>query len=429
MLVLAASIPAAFAQQPDPQLSAYIDAIRVVDNHAHVVAPDPEHDRGFDALRCDELPPGVSAPPANLRFGSDIQSAWKALYGFAPASEKEAESKLASTQAPIRQQQGENYFDWVLGKAGVDTVLANRVFMAPQLKSPHFRWVPYDDALLFPLDNSGLKAANPDRRVLFTMNELLRKRYLDDAKLTGIPATLEEYLDKMVRPTLQRQKEAGAVAIKFEVAYLRSLDFEPASDDAAAAVYQKYATSGTPGAADYKILQDFLFHFVTLEAGRLGMAVHIHTGFGCGEFFDDRGADPMLLESVFNDESLRKTNFVLLHGGTPFNRHVATTILKPNVYGDTSLMEFLFSAQEMANILRPWLELMPERVIFGSDAGPMGPGYGWEESSWVGTHRAKQALAIVLSQMIRDGVITDARARDIAEMVLRGNAVKLYRLQ
>ena len=43
-LVLAASL---HAQRLDNGLAAYIDSIRAIDNHAHVVAPDLEHYRGI----------------------------------------------------------------------------------------------------------------------------------------------------------------------------------------------------------------------------------------------------------------------------------------------------------------------------------------------------------------------------------------------
>ena len=49
---------------------------------------------------------------------------------------------------------GAGYFDWAVQQAGIDVVLANRVVMARELDSAHFKWVPYDDALLFPLSNA-----------------------------------------------------------------------------------------------------------------------------------------------------------------------------------------------------------------------------------------------------------------------------------
>ena len=46
--------------------------------------------------------------------------------------------------------------------------------------------------------------------------------------MTRCRATLQEYVAKVVTPVLEMQKQNGAVAIKFEAAYLRSLDFGPA---------------------------------------------------------------------------------------------------------------------------------------------------------------------------------------------------------
>ncbi len=419
---------AAFAQQPDPQLAAYIDTIQAIDNHAHVIAPDVADDKGYDALRCEGLPPTVGLDPANVRFGPLTKLTWKALYGMEPANEDQADKQHDAMIANLRKQHGEDYFDWLLQKAGVDRVLANRVTMTPGLHPPHFLWVPYDDALLFPLNNDELKQANPDRRALFDMEEQVRQRYLDDAGIKTVPATLDEYIAKVVRPTLEKQKQAGAVAIKFEAAYLRSLDFGAATHDAAAAVYAKSIGGPTPSPADYKILQDFLFHEVAFEAGKLGLAVHIHTGLGCGQSFNDPGSDPMLLTQTFNDPSLRGTNFVMLHGGTPFERHATSLIVKPNVYVDTSVLELIYSPAELARIMRPWLEIMPERILYGSDSGNFGPGMEWQETNWLATHQFRRALAMVLSDMVRDGAITMPRAKQIALRVLRDNALELYKL-
>jgi predicted TIM-barrel fold metal-dependent hydrolase len=137
----------------------------------------------------------------------------------------------------------------------------------------------------------------------------------------------------------------------------------------------------------------------------------------------------MLLDAVLNDASLRKTNFVLLHGGSPFERHNTPLILKPNAWVDTSVLELIYSPAELARILRPWLEVMPEHVMFGTDSGPFGAGFGWEETAWVGSRNARRALAIALTQMMNDGVITRARAKEIAERVLRKNAAELYKIQ
>lgn len=415
------------AQDVDPQLMSYIDSIKAVDNHAHVLAPDIAEDKGYDALRCDALPSSTSFVPANLRFGASTQETWGALYGVEPKTADEAEQKHTAMLQKLQDEHGDNYYNWILDQASIETVLANRVTMTPSLQPPRFLWVPYVDALLFPFDASALET-NPDRKLLFAMERDVGQMYLRQSGVSGPPVTLDQYVDKVVLPTLQRLKDDGAVAIKFEAAYLRSLDFAPATHSQAADPYRRAAGGAKLQPADYKMLQDYLFNIIVMQAGRSGLPVHIHTGTGCGEFFDTRGADPMLLEKVFNDPALRETKFVLLHGGSPFERSNLALIIKPNVYVDTSELEFMFSPSAMARTLRPWLELMPEHVIFGTDADFFGPGMQWQEATWLGSRNARRALAIVLTEMMRDGVISMARAKGIAERILRGNAVELYQL-
>jgi len=55
---------------------------------------------------------------------------------------------------------------------------ASRHSMGIGVQPPRFRWVPYVDALLFPLDNSALAAATPDRAQFFPLEDKLRAQYL-----------------------------------------------------------------------------------------------------------------------------------------------------------------------------------------------------------------------------------------------------------
>ena len=428
-VLFAIAVPA-LAQEPDPELVRYINSIQAIDNHSHITALDRDHDKGYDQLRCDVLPPATGLSPANFRFNADQQWTYKTLYGFDAKSGDDAEiKKIIEMELAARKEHGAGFYAWVMEKAGLETAFANRTFMPPEMRAPQIRWVAYEDALLFPLNNNAARSVNPDRRALFGMTEDLLHTYLKDAGMDRPPATLELYVEKVVHATLQKQKSAGAVAVKFEAAYLRALDFAPASTTEASRIYAKYVVAGNPSAAEYKTLQDYLFKRIALEAGSLGLAVHLHTGSGCGEFFDDAGADAMLLSKIFNDPDLRKTNFVVLHGNPPKERSVSALILKPNVYVDISVLEFYWSPTELARILRPWLEMMPEHVMFGSDAGPFGPGLDWEETILIASHNARRALALVLSDMMRDGIISRDRAKEIAQRVLRGNAVQLYGLK
>jgi predicted TIM-barrel fold metal-dependent hydrolase len=390
-------------QQPavDPQLAAEIANIKAIDNHAHPVLAAPG-DREFDALPVDNMEP--QSDPVALRTG-----AFKTPFT--------AESKAAA-----KREHGDQYPAWVLDQMGVETMLANRVAMGNSVQPPRFRWVPYADALIFPLDNAHLAAKNSDRKAFFALEDKLRATYLAKAGLMVPPATLAEYLARVVTPTLERHQRGGAVAEKFEAAYLRSLAFDAADAAEADRVYRLR----TPSDAEYKVLQDYLFRYIAAECGRLGMAVHLHTMAGAGGYFDVAGANPLNLEPVLNDPALRKTKFVMVHGGWPFTREITSLLEKPNAYLDFSGQSLLLAPATLAGILREWLDHVPEKVMFATDAYPYSNEMGWEESGWISARNGREALGRALTGMMRDSAITHTRAVELARMVLRENARALY---
>src|ERR1035438_440858 len=136
---------------------------------------------------------------------------------------------------------------------GTEIMLANRVEMGASIQPPRFRWVPYADALLFPLDNSAL-GVNSDRKSFFALEDKLLARYLSESGLPGAPATLSEYLSKVVTPTLERHRQGGAVAEKFEAAYLRTLAFDAVDRGTAEKIY---TSKGALLQTAYKPLQDY----------------------------------------------------------------------------------------------------------------------------------------------------------------------------
>ncbi|HYM93377.1 MAG TPA: amidohydrolase family protein, partial [Chitinophagaceae bacterium] len=313
-------------------------------------------------------------------------------------------------------------------QAKIEVMFGNRIAMGPGLSSPRFRWVSYVDAFLFPLSTKAEAAVTPDREKLYPLEDQLLKKYLSDLGISKLPATLNEYLKQVVTATLEAQKKHGCVAVKFEAAYLRSLDFEKSSLQSAGEVYSHYANGGEPSHEKYKLLQDYIFYYIAREAGRLGLAVHIHSFPGAGNYFVAAGCDPLLLEPVFNDPELRHTNFVLIHGGGTFSKHTSAMLWKPNVYADISLLTQVWTPDQLADVLQDWLSQFPEKILFGTDADSFGPGLGWEMGAWIASTTGRQALIIALSGMIRSHEISLSRAKEIAIMVMRTNAGNLYNL-
>jgi uncharacterized protein len=432
MLGLFLGAGSCLAQQVDPELARQIAEIQAIDNHAHPVLAPPldASDREFDALPVESLEAETDAIAVRPDFPR-LGDAWRALYGFdtPPPLDKQAMKQLDEARRRMAAQQGEGFPVWVLDQAGIGTMLANRVAMGSGVEPPRFRWVPYIDALLFPLDNSTLAAGSPDRKAFFALEDIVRSRYLKEASLSALPARLNDYLKQVVTPTLERHKSGGAVAEKFEVAYLRMFDFSDPPRATVDKIYARWVRGGRPDSGDYKLLQDFLFRYIAMECGRLVMAIHLHAMAGYGSYFSIAGVNPLLLEPLFNDQRLRKTNFVLLHGGWPYVREIGALLQKPNVYLDISSQSLIVTPRTQAQWLREWLELVPEKVLFGTDGYPYSEALGWPESTWIASRDARQALGIALTGMVADGEISRARAVDLARRVLRGNAENLYKLQ
>ena len=206
--------------------------------------------------------------------------------------------------------------------------------------------MPFDDACLFPLSNNELAEASPDRKFFFSREDMLLARYKKELGVSAQSASLDDYLKSVVTPELEKQKQQGAVAIKFEAAYLRSLEFEPAAraEDASAiyAEIREAARRPMPITRACKISS-----FATSPPKRAASIWPFTStpARAAAPYFNLYGSEPLRLESVFNDPALRKTKFVMLHGGSgPFTREIGYLLMKPNVYADFSEQTWMTSA-------------------------------------------------------------------------------------
>lgn len=413
----------------DPELLAAINQIKAIDNHAHPKRALKEGDTDPATDFADPLEPPFDMPVRLRPDNPEFVAAQRSLYLTTGAEGGTASAdQLAAAIRRVRDEKQEQFPAWVLDQLNIESMFANRVTMGRGLAAPRFLWVPYGDGLLFPLDNTAAGAANPDYRAQFNGTSRLLQGHLGEAGLSRLPGSLAEYLSKVVDPAVARSKSSGAVALKFTVAYMRTLDFGNPSEAEVARIYARFCKGGVPPAADYKALQDFIFRHIALKAGELGLHLHIHTGAGGSGFFNQSGANPFLLEPVLNDPKLRKTKFVLVHGGSPFAQQTRMLLYKPNVYADFSAQTFLLSTRELSGVLRSWLEFVPEKVLFGTDAFELTPEVGWPEAAWLSNRSAREALALALTGMMADAQITREQALDLARLVLRENARKLYAL-
>ena len=407
-----------WAQQPTyDRLLAQIRQIPILDDHGH---PGFADDTDVDAMTS----PPVIHPPFRLRLENpEWIAASKALFDYPYTDNSPDHMKwLVAKKAELRRKEtGYQYFDRILDTLNVETMMANRVAMPDYLNPKRFHWVFFVDSFLFPLDNSELAARNVDLGAYVPLQEKVLHRELAQAGLQSLPKDFAGYL-AFVNKVLEQNRAHGGVSIKFEIAYFRTLHFDDPPESEAARIYEQ----GKATPAEHAIFEDFMFRYLLRQAGRLHLAVQIHTAVGTGDYFNVSGGNVLNLENVLRDKRYSNVNFVLLHGGYPFQDQAIWLAAVPNVYLDSSLMGLYLYPKDLAEVLRHWLLLYPDKVVFGSDAFPFNDAIGAEESDWLAVDSARKALAQALAGMVDSGEVTEQQALNFAHGYLHDNAEHIY---
>lgn len=187
-LLLAALAWAAPEQpEPDPELLALVNKIKAIDNHCHAEV------RSF-AKAEEDNPLGRSIPvTARLReTNPEWIDAWKTLYGY-KHNDASAEHvrELLKVKKELVEKNGKNHPAWVLDQAGIEVAFVQMPKLGPDLAAPRFRWVPRADGLYLPF---GSKAP--------FVTESRKENGVEK-----LPATLGEFLEKVVKERLQQWKE------------------------------------------------------------------------------------------------------------------------------------------------------------------------------------------------------------------------------
>jgi hypothetical protein len=397
-----------------------IDKIPIYDNHSHATFPD---DSDMDAMAS---PPDVSMVLRLRDSNPEFVAAAKALFGYPYDDFQPEHAKwLIDKKKAAEAAGGTAYFDGILDKLNVETCLANRVAPAPYLNPQRFHWVFFVDSFLFPFDNHGQMAKNGDMEVYVPLQEKVLRRYMKQESVAGLPDDLAGY-ENFVRQTLADNQKKGGVAMKFEASYFRSLYFSDPPREKAQEIYNKYRGGGVPAEQEYHLFQDYIFRVLIDQAGKLGLPAHFHSAVGVGDYFSLRNGHPLNLENVVRDPRYSKTKFVLIHGGYPYTLDMIWMTAAKNVYTDSSLVGYYVYPSELKNILKQWISLYPEKIMFASDAFPFNEAVGAEETYWLAVRSARTAVAAALAELVAEGAFGEAQALELAHLYLHDNAARLY---
>jgi predicted TIM-barrel fold metal-dependent hydrolase len=171
---------------------------------------------------------------------------------------------------------------------------------------------------------------------------------------------------------------------------------------------------------DSKPLLDFLIIEAMKQAHEQEFPIQFHTGFGDPDQ-DLAKVNPAFLRPIIHSEKYRGAKIVLLHASYPYARTLGyLASVYPNVYADFGLA-IPFAAGDTRAILRELLALAPaSKVMYSSDA------FHIPELYWLGAKLGRRTLGAVLDEYVAEGLIDEATAYAMAEMILWRNAEQVY---
>jgi uncharacterized protein len=119
-----------------------------------------------------------------------------------------------------------------------------------------------------------------------------------------------------------------------------------------------------------------------------------------------------------------QTRFVIFHGSYPYGSELATMAKNyANVLIDMCWLHII-SPKVARDYLSEWIETVPANKIMG-----FGGDYSYVEGVYTHAETARENVACVVADKVISGYMTEADAKELAEKILRKNAVAVYGLQ
>jgi len=233
---------------------------------------------------------------------------------------------------------------------------------------------------------------------------------------------LDEFLE-VVREIMKRLKERGAVGIKDQSAYFRSLDFDPVSKAEAERLFNKCLADPNYilGWPEAKPLDDFLFHEYMRFAREMEMPVQIHTGHMAGIRNRVDKANAALFTKVL--ELHQEVSFDLFHGNWPYMGDLLFLVKNyPNAYLDLCWVNIIDPAYSV-NLLERAVLTVPHKKING-----FGGDYCVPEVIPAHLSLAQRNIARALSNLVSDNWLSEDEAITIAADWLYNNPNELFKL-
>ncbi|MGB4293251.1 MAG: amidohydrolase family protein [Bacteroidales bacterium] len=420
------------SEETTKRLKEYIDTLRIIDTHEHLLNPDflrKTNILDFFLLMNhyyydDLISAGMPEELFNKLYNGNMppEEKWKLIEPYWNRS-------LNTSFALVAKVAARNLFNVNEINANTVGILSQRIKSAYNNKN-WFETILKDSCRIEYLvqddDALALKVDWIKYVKRFTPWLNVRTKFgIDSIAMEQVEPifTLEDFV-KSLRNEFEKGLKNGMVGIKVISAYSRNLYFEN-TDVAAARKVFKTLVSGDEDLQipweKAKPLQDYMFHQLMEMAKQHGVPVIFHTGLQAEQGNDIRNSNPVLLANLFHEYP--DVRFVLFHGSYPYGGELATLAKTyPNVYIDMN-WTYAISPSYAKRYLSEWLETIPASKImaFGGD-------YNCVENIYGVYQIAKQIITEVLTEKVTNNQLSENEARQVAKMILHDNAVEFYGL-
>jgi predicted TIM-barrel fold metal-dependent hydrolase len=240
-------------------------------------------------------------------------------------------------------------------------------------------------------------------------------------------ASFNNYLEA-VDMLIDKAYKLGAVALKNILAYERTLLYERTTACEAQDEFNKiFKTKNLPDWTQRplytgKKFQDYIFHHILDIANKKNLVIQVHTGIqeGNGNILDN--TRPELLSDLFLQYP--DVDFDLFHIGYPFQNSIIVLAKNfPNVYVDMCWSHIVSPAASI-DFIDEFIDAVPLNKLSG-----FGGDYSFIDGVYGHQYLARANIAEALTKKISDGLFDIDKAKEIAEMFLYRNPLKIFRLK
>jgi len=233
--------------------------------------------------------------------------------------------------------------------------------------------------------------------------------------------SLDDLLKTLDRAFERRIKE-GIIGVKTGLAYRRILKYDKVTRHEAELLFNLIFHHMGEGLSwkEAKPLQDFMMHQIIQRAIEYNLPIQIHTGLQEGNGNIITNSNPTHLINLFIEYNRAK--FDLFHTGYPYTGELATLAKNfPNVYADMCWVHII-SPSMARRTLEEWIEMIPANKIFA-----FGGDYIIVEGAYAHSRLARDNVARVLTEKVKEGCFTENEALELAQKILRENPAALFK--